>query len=426
MFPYIHIPSFKFGPFSFQAFGLLVATGVIVAARLTQSWTEKQKLDLDLMLDSFFWILPGGFIISHIVSVLLYEPARALQHPLHLLYFWEGISSFGGFLGGLLIAYFYFRHRKVEPRPYMETLSFGVIAGYLFGRLGCTVAHDHPGLWVIRRPDNPMLIGEHAGRLVALPSWDSPKLWLALLVLTFIAGLVISRIREKPFFERWNLVGMALFVALFYFVYPYIPAFIKLFAVSWPTSWRNIPYHHFVLITPDKYPTRWRFDLGLIEAFYFMFLFALMVFFRSGKPRKEGFILGLWFVLYAPVRFFLDFLRLSSTDARSPVTGLTPGQYMALLTLALGIYFLLTLPERRWGDYGAAQEEETKRREEEKKRKKESTKKKSGEKTSLEEEMPENRKKKSSKKKQDATTSASKKKDKSSKKSKKKKKSKSS
>lgn len=61
----------------------------------------------------------------------------------------------------------------------------------------------------------------------------------------------------------------------------------------------------------------------------------------SKTPRKRGFYLGLLPILYAPVRFGLDFLRatdLEQGDAR--YFGLTPGHYSAIVLLAAGVAFL--------------------------------------------------------------------------------------
>lgn len=59
-------------------------------------------------------------------------------------------------------------------------------------------------------------------------------------------------------------------------------------------------------------------NLALYELLYLLPINALVLWlaFRKGKRLPAGFLAALVGVLYAPVRFFLDYLRLSSTDPR--------------------------------------------------------------------------------------------------------------
>jgi phosphatidylglycerol---prolipoprotein diacylglyceryl transferase len=74
-----------------------------------------------------------------------------------------------------------------------------------------------------------------------------------------------------------------------------------------------------------------RHDLGFYEVIWAACV-QLLFFWLDRKPKPYGFWIGLIAVLYAPVRFGLDFLR----EADKTYDGLTPGHYSSLLTLALG------------------------------------------------------------------------------------------
>ena len=58
--------------------------------------------------------------------------------------------------------------------------------------------------------------------------------------------------------------------------------------------------------------------------------------------RPDGFYIGLFFLLYGPVRFVLDTLR--TGDAR--YLGWTPGQYIAILATLAGAYLLIAALRR--------------------------------------------------------------------------------
>jgi phosphatidylglycerol:prolipoprotein diacylglycerol transferase len=82
-----------------------------------------------------------------------------------------------------------------------------------------------------------------------------------------------------------------------------------------------------------------RHDLGLYEVFWSLVVVPLFLLLDK-KPRPHGFFVGMIAVLYAPVRFGLDFLREAD---RTWAGGLTAAHYSSLLTLGLGAYaFWLT------------------------------------------------------------------------------------
>lgn len=108
-----------------------------------------------------------------------------------------------------------------------------------------------------------------------------------------------------------------------------------------------------------------RHDLGFYEAIWWFFLAALFLF-LGRKPRRRGLYLWLLPLLYAPVRFMLDFLRLEPNavlhgDVR--YLGLTPAQYTVIGFFAVGIYFWTkyrNAPVEEWEIHKkAAAEEET-------------------------------------------------------------------
>ena len=102
-----------------------------------------------------------------------------------------------------------------------------------------------------------------------------------------------------------------------------------------------------------------RHDLGLYEAMWWVVIIAIFFSLHKAKgeffQRRPGFFLALLPIIYAPVRFSLDFMRKSHEqggDAR--YLSLTPGQYASLAALTFGVVFMvrwskkltLQMPER--------------------------------------------------------------------------------
>lgn len=240
MIPYIEIPSLHiWGPFEIEPFGFLVVTGCIVGFLVARWHVGTLGLDQgEVRSLVLIWVLVPAFVLSHLISMVLYFPEALVRQPLSLIYIGRSMSSFGGFFGGALGAVIYLRRKKLPAWEYCDSLVLGLVVGWLFGRLGCTIVHDHPGL-----PSDFLL------------------------------------------------------------------------AVQFPIG----PRH----------------DLGLYEWLFTIFL-NFLVFFIRRRRLPPGSIIGIISVLYAPIRFMLDFLRVGD----KLYLGLTPGQYFSVLLMVVGIWAL--------------------------------------------------------------------------------------
>jgi phosphatidylglycerol:prolipoprotein diacylglycerol transferase len=248
MVPYIPQPEYHlFGPFTVHAFGALVATAVIVGWRMVVARCRRRGLDPEVCQDLLFYVILAGFILAHLYSVLAYFPRQALKDPLLLLKIWENISSFGGFVGGLLGLWLFFRFKAVDVEPvtrlrYLDAIACVFPFAWAIGRLACTVAHDHPG------------------SITSFPlgvSLGSPEARAYITSVYQDAG----RLAELP--PAAELAKMA--------------------------------FH----------------DLGWYEFLYTGTVMVPAFLALDRKPRAPGFFLVLFLLLYVPGRFFLDFLRMS-------------------------------------------------------------------------------------------------------------------
>lgn len=143
--PYIHIPPLRFfgyeAPF-FTVFAVLAAAAGIVVSL----WRARELgVGRGMVMRSFLWLAIGITLGAHLVSVILYFPHWIDRDPLVLLQLWDGMSSFGGFLGGFIAGMIYVRAWKIPAGPLADVHIFGALACLTVGRMGCTIAHDHPG-----------------------------------------------------------------------------------------------------------------------------------------------------------------------------------------------------------------------------------------------------------------------------------------
>jgi len=145
MIPYIEHNSLPLGPVTIHLFGVLVATGILVGA----NWTHRRGKELGLSANNISsmitWTLVLGFICAHLFAVFAYKTKGDNPTLLEIVNPFGGLSSYGGFMGALL-GLFLWAWRSHQPvMKYADSLGYGLSIGWMFGRLGCYSAHDHPG-----------------------------------------------------------------------------------------------------------------------------------------------------------------------------------------------------------------------------------------------------------------------------------------
>lgn len=132
-------------PLELHGFGLLVAIGFMVGGTIAQRRARRLGDDADAINRLIGWLVLGTFVGGHVGYGLMYKPDEYLKDPVQFLYFWQGLSSFGGFVVCVPLAIWFFVKEKLDVWRYMDHLAHGMAIGWFFGRMGCFVAHDHPG-----------------------------------------------------------------------------------------------------------------------------------------------------------------------------------------------------------------------------------------------------------------------------------------
>jgi phosphatidylglycerol:prolipoprotein diacylglycerol transferase len=145
MIPYFTIPTIPiYGQIAIHAFGILVAIGILGGARLTRNRGAELGLLDEQVAAMITASLLGGFLFAHLFDVIAYQGVREATIWQWLNPF-GGLSSFGGFAGALGGLFYWCRRNRQPVMPYADSLAYGLALGWMFGRLGCFTAHDHPG-----------------------------------------------------------------------------------------------------------------------------------------------------------------------------------------------------------------------------------------------------------------------------------------
>ncbi len=143
--PFFSLPTLDIG-IPLQPFGIIVATGVLIGAEILRRYGFRFNIDDDDIRSLTMWVIVTGFIGAHVLDILMYEQDRlAAEGPVLLLKMWDGISSFGGFLGGAVGFLFWVWWKRATLGLVADTIGVGLLPAFSIGRIGCTVVHDHVG-----------------------------------------------------------------------------------------------------------------------------------------------------------------------------------------------------------------------------------------------------------------------------------------
>jgi phosphatidylglycerol:prolipoprotein diacylglycerol transferase len=150
MFPYVEQPSLSLGSYTLYFFQVAVCTAVIVGYEIVVRRAPRLGLDADETASLVAWVILWGFVGSHVFDVLAYYPERVRQDPFELFKIWGSMSSFGGMMSGMAAAVLLARKRGWsgdQAWALADAIGFAFPFAWIFGRLGCALAHDHVGVF---------------------------------------------------------------------------------------------------------------------------------------------------------------------------------------------------------------------------------------------------------------------------------------
>ena len=147
----VHRRGLDIGPLTFHWYGLIIVTGVLLAAALV-AWMAKRDddKDPDHVWDAIIWIVILAVIGARLWHVLFpsissVEAGRTAQwyltHPFDLhdgiFVVWSGgLSIFGAVIGGALGVVLYARRHKLDMLSWLDIAAISVPLGQAIGRWG--------------------------------------------------------------------------------------------------------------------------------------------------------------------------------------------------------------------------------------------------------------------------------------------------
>jgi phosphatidylglycerol:prolipoprotein diacylglycerol transferase len=128
---------FKIGPITIYTYGLMAATGFIVASLLLSRRARIEGEDPQLALDLAFYLVVAALIGSRILYVII-EYRQYVHNPLGIFKIWEGgLVFYGGFIAAALTGFWFVKKHNLHPWKFADLAAPPIAIGHAFGRVGC-------------------------------------------------------------------------------------------------------------------------------------------------------------------------------------------------------------------------------------------------------------------------------------------------
>jgi phosphatidylglycerol:prolipoprotein diacylglycerol transferase len=164
MLPFVFLDQARLGPI--KAFAIFFVAAFLVGDWLSMWRARTTGHDTKSYRHFQVACLGGGLLFGHWIDLLFYHPRDIVNHPLSVLWFWEGMSSTGS-LAGALMGAFLWKHFELAPRirvrkepmrllPFADVNCAIYAIPFAIGRVGCALVHDHPGK--LASPGSPFAV----------------------------------------------------------------------------------------------------------------------------------------------------------------------------------------------------------------------------------------------------------------------------
>ncbi len=193
-------------PPGIHLFAALLGFATLLGAFVTLKRAGERGLDQKVYNEFILWCVSAGFVFGHVVDAILYHPDLVADNPWFLLRIWDGLSSYGGFIGAIAGAFAWGWYRRRPVLEYCDINCSVFPLAWIFGRMGCALVHDHPGAlsnaWYAVQYPADQLVPPYHGRI---------DLGLVELVLTIPLAYACHRLWRRQLFRPVGFyVGLTL------------------------------------------------------------------------------------------------------------------------------------------------------------------------------------------------------------------------
>lgn len=136
---------FSIGKINIYTHGLLIAIGILFGGYIIFYLAKKAQLSRKFLFNLLVYSLFAGIIGARIAYVMLYYYQFSNWHEMFFIWY-GGLVSFGGIILGFLAAGIILKKHHQNILQWFDIGMIGLLFAWTFGRIGCLLTGDVPGV----------------------------------------------------------------------------------------------------------------------------------------------------------------------------------------------------------------------------------------------------------------------------------------
>ncbi len=126
-------------------YGIIIALGFILAVIYAMRRAPSFGLTEDHILDMLFVTVPVAIVCARLYYCVFYWDLYR-DHPVSMLYIWEGgLAIYGGVIGAAITVILFCKVKKLPAGPMLDVGGLGLLIGQLIGRWGNFINREAHG-----------------------------------------------------------------------------------------------------------------------------------------------------------------------------------------------------------------------------------------------------------------------------------------
>ena len=130
--------SISIGPLNIYLYGLIIATGLLLAVFYGCRRSRQFGIDEDTLTDGVLWVTPFAFLCARLYYCIFYwEEGGYGDNLLSVLYVWQGgLAIYGGVIGAIVGIIVFCKVKKISIGAVLDIVALGFLIGQSMGRWG--------------------------------------------------------------------------------------------------------------------------------------------------------------------------------------------------------------------------------------------------------------------------------------------------
>ncbi|UJF27895.1 prolipoprotein diacylglyceryl transferase [Planococcus sp. 107-1] len=137
--------AFSLGPIDVRWYGVIIATGIVIAFLVGQREMVKRGLHPDFLTDLLIWAVPLAIVGARIYYVT-FQWEHYKDHPADIIAIWNGgIAIHGALIASVIVAYIFTKRRNTSFLKVADILAPSILIGQAVGRWGNFINQEAHG-----------------------------------------------------------------------------------------------------------------------------------------------------------------------------------------------------------------------------------------------------------------------------------------